>query len=232
MADGRFISYLRVSTQRQGQSGLGIEAQRAAVTQFLNGGNWTLVMEVVEIESGKRNDRPKLAEAFAMCRAYGATLVIARLDRLSRDAAFLMTLKNSDVDFVATDLPTADRTTVGFMSVMAQSVREGISKNTKTALAAAKARGQQLGAYRDGVFVGRIGTAEDCAKATAARSAKAQVRAGHVGFALKHIDPDGTMSLAALARRLNEERVPTPSGKGLWAAMTVKRLRERLEASA
>ena len=232
MADGRFISYLRVSTQRQGQSGLGIEAQRAAVTQFLNGGSWSLVREVVEVESGKKNDRPKLAEAIAMCRAYGATLVIARLDRLSRDAAFLMTLKNSDVDFVATDLPTADRTTVGFMSVMAQSVREGISRNTKTALAAAKARGQQLGAYRDGVFVGRIGTANDTALARAGRTAKAEAKAFNLGFVIARIDPDRTLSLRALAAALNEQRVPTPSGRGQWQAVQVQRTLARLEGAA
>jgi hypothetical protein len=115
--------------------------------------------------------------------------------------------------------------------VVAENTRICISANTKAALAAANERYQLLGAYRDGVFVGRICTAEDCAKATAARTAKAQARAGHVAFALKHIDPDGTMSLAALARRPNEERVPTPSGKGQWAEMTVKRLRARLASA-
>lgn len=232
MADGRFVSYLRVSTKRQGQSGLGIEAQRAAVTQFLNGGNWELVTELVEVESGKKNDRPKLAEAFAMCRAYGATLVIAKIDRLSRDAAFLMSLRDAGIEFIAADMPTANRMTVGVMAVVAENIREGISANTKAALAAAKARGQQLGAYRDGVFVGRIGTADDTALARAGRTAKAEAKAFNLGFVIARIDPDRTLSLRALAAALNEQRVPTPSGRGQWQAVQVQRTLARLEGAA
>ena len=105
MAEGRFVSYLRVSTAGQGKSGLGLDAQRSAVAGYLNGGTWKLLAEVVEIESGKRNDRPKLAEAMALCRLHGATLLVAKLDRLSRDAAFLMNLQAAGVRFVAADLP-------------------------------------------------------------------------------------------------------------------------------
>lgn len=232
MADGRFVSYLRVSTQRQGRSGLGIEAQREAVAQFLNGGQWELVGEVVEVESGKKNNRPKLAEAIATCRAFGAKLVIAKLDRLSRDAAFLLSLRDAGIEFVAADNPHATRLTVGVLAVVAENEREAISARTKAALAAAKARGTQLGAYRDGVFVGRTGTADDVAKATAARVAKAAAKAGNLRFLIDRIDPGRTMTLRVLADRLNEERVPTPSGRGKWAATTVKRLRERLEEQA
>lgn len=227
MADGRFVSYLRVSTQRQGRSGLGIEAQREAVSQFLNGGRWELVSEVVEVESGKKNNRPKLAEAVAMCRAFGAKLVIAKLDRLSRDAAFLLSLRDAGIEFVAADNPHATRLTVGVLAVVAENEREAISARTKAALAAAKARGIQLGAYRDGVFVGRTGTADDAARARAGRVAKAERIAGNIKFIVDRIDPDRAMSLRRLADRLNEERVPTPSGKGRWAATTVKRLRAR-----
>src|ERR1700712_4284263 len=109
MAKRRFVSYLRVSTARQGTSGLGLEAQRAAVAGFLNGGDWTLVQEVLEVESGKRNDRPALATALKLCRKHRATLVIAKLDRLARNVAFISNLMESGVEFVAVDMPQANR---------------------------------------------------------------------------------------------------------------------------
>ena len=109
MAKSRFVSYLRVSTARQGTSGLGLEAQRAAVTGFLNGGDWTLVQEVLEVESGKRNDRPAHAAALKLCRKHRATLVIAKLDRLARNVAFISNLMESGVEFVAVDMPQANR---------------------------------------------------------------------------------------------------------------------------
>jgi len=99
MANGKFISYLRVSTQQQGRSGLGLEAQREAVLQFLNGGRWTLMQEVVEVESGKRNDRPALATALSLCRIHGATLVVAKLDRLARNVAFISALMGKRPEF-------------------------------------------------------------------------------------------------------------------------------------
>ena len=146
MVDGKWISYLRVSTDRQGKSGLGIEAQGHSVAEYLNGG-W-LIKEYVEIESGKRIDRPMLAEAIKACRAYGAKLVIAKLDRLSRDAHFLLGLEKAGVDFVAADMPNANRLTVGIMAMVAEEERRMISKRTKEALVAAKARGVKLGGDR------------------------------------------------------------------------------------
>ena len=145
MAQGRFVSYLRVSTDRQGRSGLGLEAQRKAVDDFLNGGRWKLIAEFVEVESGKRDDRPKLAEALALCRLHNAVLVIAKLDRLSRDAHFLLGLQKAGVRFVAADMPEANEMVVGIMAVVAQAERKMISARTKAALAAAKARGKRLG---------------------------------------------------------------------------------------
>src|SRR6516165_6354786 len=138
MAEGRFVAYYRVSTAKQGASGLGLEAQRAAVADYLNGGSWTLMTEHAEIESGKHSDRPALTKALQDCKLMGATLVIARLDRLSRDAHFLLGLEKAGVDFVAVDMPNANRLTVRLMAVIAQEEREMISARTKAALGAAK----------------------------------------------------------------------------------------------
>jgi DNA invertase Pin-like site-specific DNA recombinase len=139
-------AYLRVSTQRQGKSGLGLEAQHNAVTEFLNGGNWSLVKECVEVESGKRSDRPELAKAIQACRAYGAKLVIAKLDRLAMPISF--SVWRRPADFVAADMPTANRLTVGIMAMVAEEERRMISKRTKEALQAAKRRGVKLGGDR------------------------------------------------------------------------------------
>ena len=143
---GKFVSYLRVSTAKQGRSGLGLEAQREAVRAFLAGRGWPPVAEFVEIESGERDDnRPALDKAMRECRLHGATLVIAKLDRLSRDAHFLLGLQKGAVPFVCADMPDANEMTVGIMSVIAQAERKMISKRTREALAAAKARGTKLG---------------------------------------------------------------------------------------
>lgn len=223
MANGRFLSYLRVSTDRQGRSGLGLEAQRAAVASYLNGGNWSLVAEVVEIESGKRADRPKLAEALALCRAHRATLVVAKLDRLARNAAFLLSLRDAGVDFVACDMPDANRLTVAILAAVAEDEAERISARTKAALAAAKARGTKLGGFR-----GHAGTTEEIAAARAAKSRVADSRAMNLAPILARIDPDGTRSLRGVAEQLNSEDIPTPSGKGSWTPTAVARLRRRL----
>jgi DNA invertase Pin-like site-specific DNA recombinase len=138
-----YIAYYRVSTQKQGVSGLGLEAQRAAVLSFISGA--PLVAEYTEVESGKKDDRTQLAAAMAHAKQAGATLVIAKLDRLSRNASFIFTLKDSGVDFICADMPDANTLTVGIFAVMAQHEREMISSRTKAALAAKKARGEQVG---------------------------------------------------------------------------------------
>lgn len=223
MADGRFVSYLRVSTDRQGRSGLGLEAQREAVTGFLNGGKCSLVAEIVEIESGKRGDRPELAKAISLCRAHRATLVVAKIDRLARDAHFLLGLAKAGIEFVACDMPSANRLTVGIMAMVAEEEARMISVRTKAALAAAKARGVQLGGFR-----GHAASAEDAAHARAVNREKADSRAEALAPIFARIDPDGTLSLRAVAAALMEERVPTVTGKGNWTAAGVARVRERL----
>src|SRR6202051_1034902 len=145
MANGKFVSYLRVSTAKQGVSGLGLEAQRATVESYLNGGKWTLVQELLEVESGKRNDRPALAEALRLCRKHKAVLVIAKLDRLARNVHFISGLMESGVEFIAADMPTANKLTVHIMAAFAEHEAAMISARTKAALQAAKARGTNLG---------------------------------------------------------------------------------------
>ncbi|WP_324680810.1 recombinase family protein [Hymenobacter sp. GOD-10R] len=140
----RYVPYYRVSTQRQGQSGLGLEAQQAAVQAFVPDPK-QLLPAFTEVESGSKNQRPQLAAAIAAAREQGATLLIAKLDRLSRNAGFILTLRDSGVSFVCCDMPDANILTVGLFAVIAQHERELISKRTKDALAAKKARGAALG---------------------------------------------------------------------------------------
>jgi DNA invertase Pin-like site-specific DNA recombinase len=145
MTVGRFVAYYRVSTDKQGRSGLGLEAQREAVQRYLNGGTWTLAAEVTEVESGKWNDRPELDRALGLCRLYGATLVVAKLDRLARNVAFISKLMESGVDFVAADFPQANRLTVHILAAVAEHEAAMISQRTRAALAATRARGIKLG---------------------------------------------------------------------------------------
>jgi len=224
MANGRFISYLRVSTGKQGRSGLGIEAQRAAVTAFLNGGDWTLIAEFSEVETGKNNDRPQLAAALAQCRLTGATLVVAKLDRLSRDAAFLLTLNKSGVDIRAADMPDANTMVFGIMALVAQHEREAISRRTKEALAAAKHRGVKLGGVRYIKSEAEMSAMREAA--TAARKAAAEARVADLAPMLTGWRAEG-LSLAAMAQRLTDQGVRTPRG-GAWSPTAVMRALARL----
>src|SRR5215212_9283317 len=152
ISDGnRYISYFRVSTARQGRSGLGIDAERHAVAAYLNGRK--PLAEFVEIESGTKSDRVMLAQALAACRVHRAVLVIAKLDRLARNVSFVSTLMDAGVEFVACDFPQANRLTIHILSAVAEHEAKMISERTKGALAAAKARGTALGGFR-----GRAGT--------------------------------------------------------------------------
>jgi DNA invertase Pin-like site-specific DNA recombinase len=219
MANGKFVSYLRVSTARQGASGLGLAAQSAAVTGYLNGGNWKLVQEVVEIESGKRNDRPALADALRLCRKHRATLVIAKLDRLARNVAFISNLMESGVEFVAVDMPAANKFVLHVMAAVGEQEAEAISKRTKAALAAAKARGTQLGGRR----VSRERWNEITLEARLGRTAEAEKRAATLVLpVIRELQAAGAVSLRQLAAGLNEKNVATPRG-GEWSPVQVQR---------
>jgi DNA invertase Pin-like site-specific DNA recombinase len=219
MAEGKFVAYYRVSTERQGQSGLGLEAQENAVLEYLNGGGWKLVDRFIEVESGKRNDRPELAKALAACRRLGATLVIAKLDRLARNVAFVANLMEAGVDFVACDFPQANRLTIHILAAVAEHEREMISQRTKAALAAAKARGVKLGNPNL--------TAEARAKGTAAghaaRQRKAAARAADLQPIIVGIRATGATSLRAIAAELDARGIPAPRG-GRWTATAVMRV--------
>ena len=220
MPAGRFISYLRVSTERQGKSGLGLDAQRAAVREYLNGGAWDLLREFVEVESGGDNDRAQLAAAIAECRLTRATLVIAKLDRLSRDAAFLIGLERAGIDFVAADMPNANRLTVGIMALVAQQEREAISARTKAALAQAKIRRQEAGLAPLGGFRGvKVDPAAGRA-AMAARNAAFRAAVGPIARELR----DQGKSLRQIAAVLDTRGIRTAGGKAAWSATTVAAL--------
>lgn len=223
MAQGRFVAYYRVSTARQGRSGLGLEAQQEAVRSYLNGGNWQLVAEVVEVESGKRNDRPKLAEALRLCRLHKATLIIAKLDRLARNVAFVSALMESGVEFTAVDFPQANRLTVHILAAVAEHEARMISDRTKAALQAAKARGKVLG-RRAGE--GNVMTDAMRAKAVTVVKAKADDRAALLSDTLTEIQASGAVSLREIAAALNARGIPTARG-GQWSAVQVQRVLAR-----
>ncbi|WP_315783183.1 MULTISPECIES: recombinase family protein [unclassified Bradyrhizobium] len=227
MAEGVFVSYCRVSTARQGKSGLGLEAQREAVSRYLNGGQWSLVAEFTEVESGKRNDRPELAKALQACRVYGAKLVIAKLDRLSRDAHFLLGLEKAGVDFVAADMPHANRLTVGIMAMVADEERRMISQRTKAALAAAKKRGVQLGGDR-GARLSRV--ARQAGRN--AQVARATERAADLAPIIRDLEANGITSLNGIAKALTQRMVPTSRGSNTWSAVQVARMIARLRGSS
>lgn len=215
--NGRFVAYYRVSTTQQGQSGLGLEAQQAAVRAYLNGGSWELLGEFTEIESGRRKNRPQLETALAMCRKQKATLVIAKLDRLARNLHFISGLMEAKIDFVAVDMPTANRLTVQILAAVAEEEARAISARTKAALASAKARGVKLGSH--GAVLG------------AQNHAKAAKVANDLQPILAELKAAGIDTVRGIAAELNARAIPTPSGKR-WHSTSVHRLLCRLNKAA
>jgi DNA invertase Pin-like site-specific DNA recombinase len=190
---------------------LGLDAQREAVMSYLNGGRWTLIGEFTEIESGKYANRPELEKALAACKKQKAKLVIAKLDRLSRNLAFIATLMESGVEFVAVDNPHANKLTVHILAAVAQHEREMISERTKAALAAAKKRGQRLG---------NPNLKEAAKRGTAAVRANARRFAANVRPLIEEIRRAGASSDNAIAAKLNERNVRTARG-GKWTHVQV-----------
>lgn len=231
MANGRFVSYCRVSTKRQGDSGLGLDAQRATVGQTLNGGQWSVVGEYVEVETGtvKVKRRPELDKAVARCRVMGATLIVAKVDRLTRDPDFMSTLVAAGVDVWFCDLPKTEGPVGKFMLRSMLNVAELeaglISERTKKALAAAKARGQKLGGDR-----GNLPTvsAKGRAGSLAVRQDKADRRAADLAPVVAEIKAAGLTSLRQIAANMNEQGIRTPRG-GEWSASQVRDLLARVE---
>lgn len=220
-AQGKYIAYYRVSTVRQGESGLGLEAQQKAVEDYLNGTGGKVAGEYVEIESGKNNDRPKLAEALASAKLHKATLIIAKLDRLARNVHFISGLMESGVEFVAADNPHANKLMIHMLAAFAEHEREMISKRTKESLAAAKKRGVVLGGSR-----GYIPSDKDREKAANAKRENAKLKAKELQPHIQEIEKRGITSLNGISKELSRRGIATPGGKGIWQASTVKRVKE------
>lgn len=211
----KFVAYYRVSTDRQGQSGLGLEAQRVAVLDHVGraGGESMIAAEFTEVESGKRKDRPQLLQALTTCRRIGAVLVIAKLDRLARNVHFIAGIMESGVEFVACDNPHANKLMIHILSAFAEHEREVIGERTRAALQAAKARGVRLG------VTGVLRAAENKANADAFAAALAPV--------IDDIRSDGHITVSAITRELNRLSVPTPR-QGRWHRATVRHILRRI----
>ncbi|QDM41447.1 recombinase family protein [Altererythrobacter sp. TH136] len=221
----RVVAYYRVSTEGQGRSGLGLAAQKEAVAKLCSSRGWEIMAEFTEVESGKRNDRPELQAAMHRAKVTGATLVIAKLDRLSRSAAFLTALQEAGTPFVAADMPEACETTVGILSVIARAERKAISRRTREALAAAKARGIRLGNPNGAEALRRAGKGNGAA--LEAVRAGAASRAADYAPIVADIQASGATSLPAIAQELNERGIVTPRG-GRWHPSSVRNLLARL----
>ena len=227
----KFVAYYRVSTQRQGDSGLGLEAQQEAVERLVAFRGGQIVASYREVESGAKNNRPELALALAHAKRTGSTIIVAKLDRLARDAKFLLNLADSSVPILFGDFPDLDATTpVGRMvltqmAAVAEFERRRISERVSDALQAAKARGVKLGGFR--------GTSPRFTKEVreAGRLYKLELadkRAQELFQVIREIDPDDQMTRAGLAAELNRRNIPTPSGKGAWVTTSVTRLFNRV----
>ena len=222
--NGKYVAYYRVSTDKQGQSGLGLDAQRDMVRTFLNGGRWSVIGEFTEIESGTRKrlkQRPMLAAALELARKQKATLVVAKLDRLARDVQFISTLLNGQVKFVCADMPQADRTFLQMVSVFSEYEASRISERTKEALQALKRKGKKLGSPTP-----EIGSAEG----VKVIKEKADAYADRVGPIVREIiRKSGADTLRDIAAALQARGVQTPRGNTEWHPSQVSNLLKRVK---
>ncbi len=218
------VAYYRVSTKEQGRSGLGLQAQRSAVQHFAQEAGHQIIQAFEEVESGKSADRPRLAEAMKLCQLSGARLVIAKLDRLSRNVHFISSLMESGIGFTAVDMPQANEFTIHIMAALSEQERKLISERTKAALKAAKERGVTLGNPRLAEARAKRKNGNDMSNATATRQAKAKDRAMQVMSYINQAIDQGDSSLQQIADYLNDKtRVRTPRGKE-WTRVAVSRV--------
>lgn len=224
-AQNAWVIYRRVSTARQGQSGLGLAAQESALASFLASRPGDQVLaEFVEIESGKNDERPQLAKALDECRLRGARLLVSKLDRLSRDVHFLSGLLKSDVEILFAEMPTADLFRLHLEAVIAEDEARKISARTKAALAAAKRRGVQLGGFR-----GTVITSEAQRKGRASQSQSSAEFAERLKPHITELRAAGASTYAAIADGLTTRGVRTPRGSTSWSAMQARRVCKRLD---
>jgi DNA invertase Pin-like site-specific DNA recombinase len=225
----KIVTYIRVSTDKQRRSGLGLEAQQAAIEAYAAANAVDIVGEFTEAESGRNNARPQLQAALKLARVTGARLVIAKLDRLSRNAAFLLNLQEAGVDFVACDNPTATPLTIGILSLVAAEEARAISSRTKAALAAAKTRGQRLGNPNGAAALRRAGKGNSAS--CEVQKCNANAFAEDLADTLADVRVAGHLTLKAQAAELNKRGIKTARG-GQWHASSVSNLHKRLEVVA
>ena len=215
--EGKYVAYYRVSTNKQGVSGLGLEAQQDAVRRYLNGGTWTLAGEFTEVESGRKDRRPQLEAALALCKKEKATLVVAKLDRLYRNTYFIAKLMHEGAPFVCCDNPHASKLTLQIMANFAEHEAEVISERTSKALQALKRRGAKLGSPRPEIGAAAAGkaVAED-----------ADAFALRVQPVIASLRARGITTYRALAEEMNARGIASARG-GSWYPMTIKNLEDR-----
>jgi len=219
-----YVTYYRVSTQQQGRSGLGLEAQQSAVRSYMEARGGHELATFTEVESGKRDDRPQLTAALKRCRQTRSTLLVAKLDRLGRNAAFLLSLRDAGVRFVAADMPDMNETVVGILAVIAQHERQAIGDRTKAALSAARVRGTKLGNPRL-----QPGNAASAAVARSANVKLADARATELAEVIADARAAGKQSLRDLAAHFNELSIMTLRGSA-WTPTGIARVLRRLDA--
>ncbi|WP_395541548.1 recombinase family protein [Neotabrizicola sp. sgz301269] len=221
----KIVSYIRVSTDRQGRSGLGLEAQKADIAAYAARQNAAITGAFTEVESGRNNDRPELDKALRLARVTGSKLVIAKLDRLSRNAAFLLSLQDSNVDFVACDMPEANALTVGIMAVIAEAESRMIGARTRAAMGAAKARGRTFGNPNGAAALRAAGKGNSAS--CLAKQQAALARAHDLSDVLQDVQASGITTLSGMAEELNRRGIKTARG-GRWHASSVCNVLSRL----